>query len=270
MTIKASTLRPGLLVSLKTSVFGNVKYDKRMIDTEHLTKDGQQKARWETERTVFDPEEHEAAHAARSKARVAITRVCANSAFGLLCPESDADELEAAIKEARAIADEFNGSAKLSRLYVYVITGRIAQDDVEAVRAINSEVRELLDDMAKGLKNLDVKAVRDAASRAKSIGQMLSVDAAAKVQIAVEAARESARKIVKAGETAATEIDKRTIRKIVEQRTAFLDLDEAKEIAVPKAEARAVDFSPNNDAGGDAAMARAASTSRRKARQIDL
>ncbi len=42
------------------------------------------------------------------------------------------------------LADEFNATARLTRLYVNVIAGRIAPDDVEAVKAINSEVRDLL------------------------------------------------------------------------------------------------------------------------------
>ena len=247
MAIKTSTLRPGLLVSLKSSVTGNVSYQRRDIESAHRTADGKAQAKWETERTITDPVEHEAASRARTKARVTITRVCATSAFGLLCPETAEEELEKAIAEARKIVDDFNAEAKLSRIGIYVITGRIAADDVEAVRAINSEVRDLLQDMESGLTNLDVKAVREAASKARSIGSMLSPDAAARIQIAIDAARNSAKQIVKAGEQVAGEIDKRTIATIAEQRTAFLDLDVAKEIATPKAAARAVDFTPGKE-----------------------
>ena len=197
MTIRTSTLRPGLLVSLKSSVAGNVSYTRRDLESE-ISKDGKAQAKWETERTITDVEEHEKAIKARNKARMTITRICSQSAFGLLCPEPAEAELEAAIAEARQITDAFNAEAKLSRVSLYVITGRIAPDDVEAVRAINSEVRELLDDMREGLQNLDVKAVREAASKAKSIGAMLSPDAAARIQIAIEAARTSARRIVQA------------------------------------------------------------------------
>lgn len=244
--MKTSTLRPGLLVSLKTSVSGNVSYQKQVIEDAHLTEDGAQQARWETQRTISDPEEHENAVKARSKARAKIRSVCADSAFGMLCPESDADKLEAAIKEAREIADGFNEVAKLTRVTVYVITGRIAPDDVEAVKAINSEVKDLLNAMSAGIENLDVKKVREAASRAKEVGAMLSTDAQARVQIAVDAARAAAKKIVAAGDQAAKEIDRATIRKITEMRTAFLDLDEAKAIEAPAAEQRALDLTPSS------------------------
>lgn len=240
--MKTSTLRPGLLVSLKTTVTGNVQYRKRTIEAEHLTEDGAEMARWETERTIADKAEHEAAQKARSMAGSCVRSVCAHSAFGLLCPENRADELEKAIADARKIAADFNETASLTRLGVYVITGRIAPDDVEAVRAINSEVRDLLADMAEGVKDLDVKRIRDAANKARSIGSMLSPDSTARIQIAIDAARSSARKIVKAGEQAAQEVDRRAIRQITEQRTAFLDIDDTREVAAPAVETRAIDF----------------------------
>lgn len=242
--LNTSTLRPGLLVSVKTSVTGNVKYDKRDLDPEHQTEDGKTLTRWETKRTIADRAEYDAAGRARSKARAAISAVCTNSSFGLLCPQRDADLLDKAIAEARSIADEFNATARLSRLRMYIMTGRVAPDDLEAIRAINSEVRDLLDAMEDGIQNLDVKAVREAATKAKNLGAMLSPDAAARIQIAVEAVRSTARKMTAAGETAAQEIDRRTLDRIAEARTAFLDLDNAREVAAPEAEGRAVDFEP--------------------------
>jgi hypothetical protein len=238
----ASTLRPGLLVSLKTSVRGNVSYNR--VDLENENDGKTETARWETERKIADAKEHEAALKARSKAVSMIRGVCAKSAFGLLCPENAAEELDAAIAESRKVTDAFNATAKLTRVSVYVIAGRVAPDDVEAVKAINSEIKDLLADMERGLANCDVKVVRDAANKAKNVGMMLSADAQARVQIAIETARASARKIVQAGEQAAQEIDKRAIRKITEMRTAFLDLDEQAEIVAPAQDARNLDFAP--------------------------
>jgi len=246
--MKTSTLRPGLLVSLKTTLVGNVQYAKQVIESEHTTKEGKAKAKWETERTIHDPIEHEAGVKARGKARSTITAVCSNSAFGLLCPETDSDKLEQAIAEARTIAEEFNATAALSRITVYVITGRIAQDDVEAMRAINSEVRDLLSQMQDGVKNLDVAVIREAANKAKNIGNMLTPDAQVRMQFAIDAARKAAREIVKAGEGASIEVDKTVIRKITEARTAFLDFDGESEIKAPVAEGRAVDLEPATNA----------------------
>jgi hypothetical protein len=244
MTLNTSTLRPGLLVSLKTSVRGGINYQKIEIEADHLTEEGKALARWETSRVITLPEEFERARKVRSKARSLILSRCTHSAFGLLCPESAAEELAVAIKAAQDLATEFNETAELTRISVYVISGKVASDDVEAVKAINSEVRDLLEDMQLGIKNVDVKAIREAAAKAKEIGNMLSPEAQARVQIAVEAARNAAKKLVAAGDQAAKEIDTLAIKKVMEARTAFLDLDEAKAVSAPVAVAAALDLQP--------------------------
>jgi len=241
-SFRSSTLRPGLLVSLKTSVSGNVQYTRRDIESDHLTETGAKQAKWETERTIIDPIEYERATKARSAVSSAVRRVCTASAFGLLCPEDMADQLDAAVKEARQIADAFNQTAAITRVGVYLIVGRVAADDLEAVRAINSEVRDLLQEMETGLQRLDVKAVRDAAGRVRNLGKMLSPDAAARIQIAIDAARGAATRIVAAGTQAAVEIDRATMNRITEARTAFLDLDNAGEIGAPQEQGRALDL----------------------------
>jgi hypothetical protein len=238
-----TTLRPGLLVSLNTRVTGNANYIRRDIETEHTTDDGARRAKWETERTITDPAEYEEAGKVRSMARTLIARCCAASSFGLLCPNTNADKLDKAIAEARALADDFNSRATLTRVQVYVIAGRIAQDDVEAVRAINSEVSDLLNRMEQGVRNLDVETIRDAAKRAKALGSMITPEASERLEKAISTARDAARNIVKAGEAAAVEIDQRALRAITESRTAFLDLDTpAAEIAAPTVTGRALDL----------------------------
>ena len=236
MALKYTTIRPGLLVSLRTSVRGNVKYERHDILTDEAH------SQWTTDRLIADPVEHKAATKAQSEARRLVTKVCTKSLFGLLCPEGDAEKLEAAIKDARKLTEEFNTTASLSNVQVYVITGKVASDDVEAVKSITGEVMGLMSKMEDGLKNMEVKKIRQAASDAKQVSNMLAPDAAARVQIAVEAVRASARQIVKAGEQAAKEVDLATIRRVKELRTSFLDIGEANEIARPVEQARAVDF----------------------------
>lgn len=243
-----STLRPGLLVSLKTSLRGNVQYDKTDLtvetDAAYREDGGPEIVQWETTRTISDPKEYERGIKARSLASSVIRSVCSKSAFGLLCPEYAENALDNAVARAHAIVDQFNATASMTRLHVYVIVGRVASDDVEAVRAINSEVRQLMDDMTSGMQKLDVKVIRDAANKARDLGSMLSPEAQVRLEMAIKTAREAAKRIVAAGETAAIEIDEYTIRKITEQRTAFLDLRDEVSVSRPQAEARAVDLTP--------------------------
>lgn len=244
-TLKASTLRPGLLVALKTTVTGNVHYHKQELGT--TNKDDAEIVKWETERTIKDPKEFKAAGQVRMKARGFIAAVCATSTFGLLCPESNAGKLAEAIKKAHELADAFNAKASVTRVNVNVIAGRVASDDVEATRAINGEVRELLERMETGLKKMNVEEIRDAAKRAKALSSIVAPGANEKLQAAIEVAREAAKKLVKAGETAAREVDKEAIKSLKASRTAFLDLgpeaDNSKPaVAKPKTKGRALDL----------------------------
>jgi hypothetical protein len=247
MSAVISTLRPGLLVSLHTSITGNVRYRTTEIEADHVTSDGARKAAWQTDRFITDAAEHAKGVMARTKTRSLVTSVCTASAFGLLCPEAKREDLMAAINEARELVVRFNAEAMVSTLNFYALIGRVGADDAEAVRAINSEVRELLNTMEYGLQRLDVSAVRDAANRARGLAQMLSPAAAEKAQAAIEAARTAARKIVKAGEAASIAIDEVTLATIRASRTAFLDIDPddtilAPEIQDPTIPPRAVDL----------------------------
>lgn len=244
--MEVSTLRPGLLVSLKTSLEGGVSYRKKILEGAHLIENGMQRAKWETVRTIVDPVEHDLAVKTRAKVRNAISATCAGSAFGLLCPDSDVEKLESAIAEARTVAREFNEAAKATKINVYVMTGRIAPDDAEAIRAINSEVADLIKTMSEGLQALDVKAVREAAKKARAIGTMLTGNAADKVNEAIAQARKAAKELVKAGEAAAVAIDSEVLQSLAEARTAFLEVEtETAEVVAPEADARTLELPPS-------------------------
>ena len=241
--METSTLRPGLLVSIKTTVTGNVKYQKVDVEPDHPIDGGGRQARWETQRTIADAEEHEAARKVRNGARSRVAGVCVATSFGDLCTEDKVDDLAGAIAEARTSVEAFNASARITRVGIYVITGRIAPNDREAIRAINSEVRDLLADMESGVSNTDVKAVRDAAARAKKLGEMLSDDAAALIKTSIEAARAAATKIAKSQrDGGAVEVDRGVVQVLNAARGRFLDLESDGEVAAPAAKNVALDM----------------------------
>lgn len=244
---EATTLVPGHLVSLKTSIKGNVRYAKRTIKPDTQAEDGSRSASWETDRFIADAKEHKLSAETRAKARNMVANVCIQTAFGLLCPETKVVKLQEALNEADQIVREFNKAARLSRIEFNVITGRIEPNDAKAIKGINSEVRDLLDLMQDGIAKLDAKKVRDAATRARLVGQMLSPQAYAKVSTAIDAARAKAREIVKAGELAAKEVNTENLRAIAVARTAFLDMDAAGEVAAPTEHGRAVEFEADSE-----------------------
>jgi hypothetical protein len=242
--LRVSTIRPGIIVSLKTSISGNVRYYTTDIEREHLLENGQtSEAEWNTRRIVLDKAEHERAVKVRSKCRSLITGVCTMGNF-LMCRQDRRDQLEIAIKEAEAMAREFNASASVTRITCLAGLNEVAPDDARWLAIVNSEVRDLLDAMAKGVQNLDPDAIRKAANAAQSVGKVLSAEAQERLQASIDSVRKQARAIKKAADVAAITIDATVYRTLEESRAAFLEIgDEAQApVAAPDADGRGVDF----------------------------
>jgi len=243
MSIPVSTLKPGLLVHIATSVKGNVSYDKS--EEKLISNEGAEVTEWTTERTIKDAAEQKAATEVRSKARNLVLAVCVATEHGLLCPTDKRAELDAAFDEARALVREFNATASVTSLKFNALAGYIAPDDLTAVRAINGEVRDLISEMQAGIDGLDVERVRDAAARAKKIGNMLAPEMQARIDDAVKAVRGMAKKMTEAGEQAATAVDAVVLNTLSAARTAFLDLDDAAPLGdAADTAGRALDLAP--------------------------
>lgn len=225
--IEYRTLRPGVLVSLSTSIDGGVEYQRVDLENCAITDGGSQRSRWETTRTVVDPKEHEEAVKVRGKCRALITGVCTSTARHLLCPLEKEALLREKITEARELAWAFNKTATTTSVTVSVICSRVANDDQQAAQEISLEFRALVALAESGVAQMDKKKVQDAAAKMKDLGQVFNPDSKLKVDDAVAAFRKVARKIGKAGEAAAVEIDTETMAKLRAARTAFLDLDGA-------------------------------------------
>lgn len=228
VNVKLNVLKPGLLVALNTNVHGGVSYVRKDLDRKE--EEGAKIQKWETEKRVINADEFERATIARSKARSVISSICSSTSFGLLCAQANEDKLDAAIAEAKAIAAAHNESAFHTKVDVFVIVGRIAQSDEEAAKAIANEVKGLLDQMKAATLKGDVEAIRQAANKARELGQILSEDAGAAVSKAIEEARKNARELVKRvqkdGEKLEVVVKDLYIQKIDTARSAFLDLEE--------------------------------------------
>ena len=244
--VYVNTIRPGLLVSLSTEIKGGVSYEREEIRAEHWVGDAKE-AEWQTRKRIEDAAEYERAVKVRGKARSLVVAQCAQSRHGLLCPVANEVALLAAITEAQTLAADYNAGAVRSRVEVYVILGRVADSDVDAQRAINAEVRSLLDAMEAGIRAADPKAIRDAANRAREVGQILTESARGKVTAAMEEARKVAREVVrrvqKEGEEASKVVEGVKVDAIQAARFAFLDLDESRPIEPSAAPVAAVDLS---------------------------
>jgi hypothetical protein len=228
-----STIKPGILVGLATRAQGGVSYDRQDISDQQEGK--ARIAEWKTIRVITDEAEYKRASEAQSRARSQIVNGCLRTPFGLICPEDHEAELDQRIIDARAIVQTFNASSVHTKIQLHVITGRIARNDIEAQKAITAEVRSLLDDMKSAVEAADPERIREAASKAREIGQMLDPALEGQVNKAVKNVRLVARRMVsrieKAGETAEVAV------KAVLRELSLDDLNGAR--------ARFLDLSPN-------------------------
>lgn len=247
MPVQIRTLRPSLLVALSVRNTGGVYYERTDIETK-TTASGAVRSKWETDKTIVDPAAFAVATQTRTKCRTMISRLCAASDFGLLCPQDQEEALRTAIEESRALATAHNASGAATRVEVYALVARVASDDAEAVKAINAEIRGLLDRMDAGIKAGDAEAIRKAATEARAVGAVLTEEAQRKVTAAIEGARDAARQIVKRiqkeGENAATVIAEIKADAIRDARFAFLDLAEPTAVEAAPIITGAVEMAP--------------------------
>jgi len=264
---KASVIRPGLLVAVRSTVSGGVSYQRVDLDAAEIacpdctngdddapaervacktcggagkvsSSEGREVTRWETKRTIEDVAEHKKATAVRSAARALIAKCCSNTSFGMLCPADQEGALDAAIAQARQLVDEHNKGASHTQVSVLAFKGRVASDDAEAARAIAAEIAGLVQQMDAGVKEFNPKKIRDAADRARELGNMLSDEKKAKVDAAIKQARDAARTIVrrieKEGEDRNLVLLDIQRSQIEGARIAFLDMsNEPAEVAEP-------------------------------------
>jgi hypothetical protein len=251
----STLIRPGLLVSLKSTLRGGVQYQKQTIQPETAV-GASTVASWNTTREIADAQEHARAVVARGKARALITRVCCPSSFGLLCPVDSEQALAAAILEAQAVANAHNATSRHTRVDLYCFTGRIADSDEQAARAIASEVRDLIRDMERGIRAANPDVIRAAANSARALAGMLSDETERKVSLAIAEARRAARTIVsrveKAGEVAAEVVADLKMEALQSARFAVLDMaggdDSMTAQQVESIPARSLDLIPAQDA----------------------
>ena len=231
-------LSPGILAIVRHSIKGGVEHQKTILEEAHETASGKTRERYEMIVTVDDPAERKLATEAAGKARAQISKLCAQTEFGLLCPLSREPELEAGVRVAEQIIADFNARASTCRISFYALPARIAKDEREAqqaARAIGEDLQRLVADMLGAIraatKPEEIRAAAaQAAKTARQLANMIDAGTLGKVDAAVKAAREAATdlaaRIREDGAAAAGvvgEIQARSIKML--EGVSFLDMD---------------------------------------------
>lgn len=198
MSHTAYKLRPGLLVSLNTSMHGNVRYS--LSDIEYERDGKREKRKGISEREIADTAEHEKGKQVRSAATYTVKKLCTATLHGLMCPVEDRAKLEAAIKDAENLVATFNDEAKVTTIGFHVAIGTMEPGDLRMLRSVQREIASLVRAMDDGIRAKDADAIRDAAVKAKAIAAMLETsDSKTELIKSVSRAREAATSIAKTG-----------------------------------------------------------------------
>jgi hypothetical protein len=223
-------LKPGMiLVALSIKIRGGVHYDRVELERE-LRDDHSERSAWKTVKTVADVDERQAAEQARHSARYAIKRHCTRTPWGLMCAGENEGELLAGITEARKVENGFNAGASHSHLHVAVFCGRVAEDDVEAARAVRGEIQQILRDVRGAIEGGDVRSMRDLATQTKQMYNLLDEGAEERAALsgAVKAIRRVARDVVRLVEKKGDELEsvltEENLKPINDARWAFRHL----------------------------------------------
>lgn len=228
------TIRPGIFVNIKTSIEGNVSYQRFDITTGERLPDGSEQSEWNTKKFVEDPEELDRAVKVRSMARSMIEKLCTKTTLGLWCTPEQKAALDTMRDNAAAMVAEFNRTAQRTQIWMAVIPSRLESDDTRALKDITREVGRLVQQMDTGIKEFDSEKIREAAKEARELSSMLSDEKKAKVNAAVEQARKAARTIVarieKEGEDRSLVLMDIQRGQIEQARIAFLDMSDNTEV----------------------------------------
>ena len=245
------TLRPGYLVSLTTHHEGGRLYetlDEKVSIEEGTTAEVTNK---NVKLTIFNPEEYKSAQKELGKAAEKIRSLCPRSSHWLICPADKEPELRAAIDDAHGVCAAFNATSDHSQVELYVITAKMAGSDEEATRAIAADMRDLIVEMQRGIKGADPEAIREAARKAQSYGQILDEATSKKLGDAVKEARYAATLIKKLegdAVNAAAVIAQINTSALETARYCFLDLEEGERVEVEQAAGPSVDLESAQDA----------------------
>jgi hypothetical protein len=244
-------IRPGYLISLKTSIQGGPRYTHNPLESSAASSDGPEIEKFITTKTTEDPEEYKRAVKLRGKARGLVESVLIPSDFGLLCLKAKKERYDEALKEAKEYIEFFNNTSRTCHIAIRSIAGEIVESDTEANQSIVGELRDLLTTVQNGVTEMDVKKIRAAADKLKDVGAMLDEDNQRKVVGAVKEAREVANQIAKMARKKATDIGDYVqtikLKAVDEARFTFLDMDGPAEVsgdALPMAPGRVLDIEP--------------------------
>lgn len=191
-------LVPCLLLAVNVSRTGGESYQRE--DELHLEaqKDGEVRTQWTTRKTVDDEKELAEANSLQGKAKRAAGKLGRHTPVGIVVAASKRQAVEDYRDEWRAEFDEFNATAKHSRVDFSCMVFAIRGDNVQELEQVLDELRRGLDDLEKAYSTADPGSMRDVVRRMQGFTDLLPERVATTMELAVKSAQKRARNISKA------------------------------------------------------------------------
>jgi hypothetical protein len=230
MAMEPRKIADGYLVALSTSIENGPQYGRADVTTD-LDGTAERKS-WRATKYVAHVAEYERAVDLRSKARTVVARHCAFIGFCFLCRDDRLPRLQTDMEDLQSKVAEFNSTATSAvRVTVNALIGRLARDDAATIAVVRAEVDGLLSAMKNGAETGDVEAMRSGAKKARNAVKMLTPAMEADFGETITKVQKAAKRLVKAADTAAAQVDADVLADLDGARMRFLDLSEPMPLA---------------------------------------
>ena len=194
--MKKTYLVDSLLVVGGIQAHGCVRYTHS--DRTEQLKGNTEKADWKTHKEVSNVNEQKALNATRIELERSIVALGTHlNGFGFVVPKAREKELNEVLKEVRRRKDDYNSSAKDTELTTWLSVFQVRSNDESVAAALYSKTADLLEDVAKALKDGNIDELRKALSAMRGLEQILPQERSRKLVSLVDMSRTRAREVVK-------------------------------------------------------------------------
>jgi hypothetical protein len=160
------TFPSSLLIINKLSVEKGVHYAIKQLETDTPGETGTT-TRWETTKTVDDPEERKRGInlVERLNTHIRKTTEGVKCSFGIVAPMKAEEVLDEVNSYVKREVNEFNATARFTHIEFRPMVVKLASDDERAMKAMSEQITGTLDELQSAMDKFDIKNVRAVVSK---------------------------------------------------------------------------------------------------------
>jgi hypothetical protein len=156
--LQVNKVNPGILLVEKVTIQGGVFYEKE--EEASYFDDDSEVREWKTIARVPSVKEYKKAQSLRSKFYQESRSQCVKTPIGLVCKESDKQELLDTINQIKQWQEEFNREAETCSIHSYYAFFRIEEDNHGTAKILLSTVSEVAAEVESLIRRDDLKTLK--------------------------------------------------------------------------------------------------------------